>query len=278
MAEPLRRDCPFGNLLTRWRLARGLSQLRLATEASISSRHLSFLETGRSQPSREMVLHLADALEVPLRERNSLLLAAGYAPQFAETALEDPEMAHVRHILDLMLTGYEPFGAVAVDRAWDIVLANSSFARLMRLMGIEDSEGSNILELLFSPEGLRPFIANWDEVGYHLIQRVHREALDAGNRPEAHDLLQSLLSRAGVPQLWRMLDVQSVPDLLVPVHLRAGDVDLRLFTAITTLGTPQDVTLQELRIEALLPADPASEAVLRSLAQAGEASASPARG
>lgn len=266
MAEPLKRDNPFGNLLTHWRLARGLSQLRLATEADISSRHLSFLETGRSQPSREMVLHLSDALEIPLRERNSLLLAAGFAPQFAETDLDDPEMAHVRHILELMLGGYNPFGAIAVDRAWDVVLANRSFERLMALMNVEGCSGSNILELLFSPEGIRPYIANWDEVGYHLIQRVHREALDSGNRPEAQDLLNSLLSRAGVPQLWRMLDVQSVPDLLVPVHLRAGGADLRLFTAITTLGTPQDVTLQELRIEAFLPADPDTEMQLRRLA------------
>lgn len=260
----------FGQLLKRWRAARGLSQLALAVEAEVSSRHLSFVETGRSQPSRELVIQLAEALEIPLRERNQLLLAAGFAPLYRETGLDAPEMDHYRHVIEMILTGYEPFGAVALDRNWEILKANDAYWRAMAALGIDQAPeaAGNILKLLFSPHGLRPHIANWDEVAYHLVQRVHREAIDQGDDSRARELLDTLLRSEEVPPPWRLLDVQKPLELMVPVHLRVGDADLRMLTTITTLGTPLDVTLQELRIEAFLPADAPSEALMREMARA----------
>jgi len=270
MAQAQQIESNFGQLLKGWRAARGISQLGLSAEAGISSRHLSFIETGRSQPSREMVLHLAEVLEVPLRERNSLLLSAGFAPFFRETQLDAPEMEHYRHIISMLLAAHEPFGAVALDRNWHILMANDAYRRVIQALGISD-EGEpvsdNILKLLFSPKGLRPHVMNWDEVGYHMIQRVHREAMEAGAGSEQSRLLQSLLRTEDIPSRWRVLDLQSRPPLMVPVHLNVGGADVRLFTTITTLGTPLDITLQELRIEALMPADRETEALFRALAE-----------
>jgi transcriptional regulator with XRE-family HTH domain len=223
---------PIGVLLQYWRRVRNLSQLALAHEASMSPRHLCFLETGRARPSREMVLLLAETLAVPLRERNALLLAAGFAPMFRESTLDDPDLAPVRTAIDAILNQQEPYPAVVMNRHWDIVRANRAASRFFALLldGRTPPAGtSNVLRLMFHPEGLRPAVENWEAVAQALIHRVHREAVGGA------------------------LDDAVVP--VVPVTFRHGDRTFRFFSAVTVLGTPQDVTVQELRIECFFPLD-----------------------
>ena len=272
MANPQRNESPVGQLIKSWRGVRRLSQLALALEAEISARHLSFIETGRSQPSREMVLQVAEALDVPLREKNSFLLAAGYAPLYHETDLDAPEMSRYRHVIEMILKGYEPFFAVALDRYWNVLLANEGFSRFLQIFNLPvQDEPINLLTMLFSDDGLRHHIRNWDEIGYQMIQRVHREAIDESSGTQSRELLQSLLGARGIPKPWNFLDVQRPQDLMLPVHINLGGVDLHYVSTITTLGTPQDITLQELRIEAFMPADEATEIATRGLADAAAA-------
>ena len=264
---------PVGSLIRHWRASRHLSQLDLALDAGVSARHLSFIETGRSSPSRSMILHLAEVLELPLRDRNALLEAAGYARIFHETPLGAPEMAHIRKVLQFILERHEPFGAVALDRHWNIVMSNQSLQRI--LAGLVDpskvwGDGEpNLMRLTFHPEGLRPWIANWDEVGPSLVTRLRREAGELHDDPKAARILAEIMSYPGIPASWNERDMV-LPPLLIPVHVRKPPLDVRLFTTITSLGTAQDITLQELRIEAYFPADDASERTLReAAAQAG---------
>ena len=264
VAQVKQQESPFGQILKGWRATRGFSQLGLALEAGISARHISFVETGRSQPSRDLIIHLSDALRIPHRERNMLLLAAGFAPIYTETDLSSDELKNHRRVIHLILKGYEPFGAVAFDRTWNVLMSNSGFQATLDLLGLNETNPEvcgNVLKLLFSPDGLRPHIVNWDEVGYHLIQRVHREAIDGGE--EGRELLNALLETCDIPSPWRLIDVSKSLELMVPLHLCIGGVDMRFFTTITTLGTPQDITLQELRIEAFLPADRETEMLIR---------------
>jgi transcriptional regulator with XRE-family HTH domain len=270
-----------GPLLRRWRSVRRLSQLELSLQAGVSARHLSFLETGRAQPSREMVLLLAGVLGVPLREQNALLQAAGYAALYRETPLDDPQMAGIRQALELILQRHEPFGAVVFDRYWNLRLANEGFARLWnglaqapRLPAYEliGRPWPNVLRALFDPAGLRSHIANWPELAQHMVERLQREAL-ATDDEETRRLLRELLAFPGVPARWQEADVAQVPRLVVPVELLVGPHRLRLFSTLTTLGAPQDITLHELRIEAFHPADPETEQALRALT--GTAAAPP---
>jgi len=256
---------PFGKLLRHWRSSRRLSQLTLATEAEISSRHLSFLETGRAQPSREMVLLLSDALDVPLRERNVLLVAAGYAPTYRETELLAPELAHVRQALDFILKQQEPYPALVVDRHWNLLRQNEAASRLLGL--VLDAEAAaqvpgppNVMRMTFHPQGLRPSIANWEALAGPLIQQIHREAVGGIPDEGTKRLLEELLAYPGVPARWRTPDAKAQSAPLVPLALRKGDLMLRFFTTIATLGTPQDITLQELRVECCFPADEATKA------------------
>jgi hypothetical protein len=219
-----------------------------------------------------MLLVLGSALDLPLRDRNALLLAAGFSGAYPETPLDQPRMAAMRGALELILRQHEPFGAVALDRHWSVVMMNAGYARLAgALLGaallpftVLPEPRPNALRLLFDPNGFRPHVVNWDEVAREMLARVHREALWSGD-PATSRLLDELLAAPGVPRGWREPDVEATPALMVPVVLRLGGATVRLFTTLTTLGAPQDITLQELRIESFHPADDASEDLIRAL-------------
>jgi transcriptional regulator with XRE-family HTH domain len=247
----------FGERLRWWRARRGLSQLDLAGAADTSQRHLSFLESSRTAPSREMVLRLAVALDVPLREQNALLLAAGYAPAWHETELSAPELAKVNSALDYMLAQQEPYPAFVVDRRWTLLRANAAGCRLTEfLTGAPANSRSavNVAEALLSPDGLRPFIANWEEVALSLLRSVQADAIDDGT-PETAALLQRLLALPDVPALARILPSEEPKAPVLAIHFLREGTSLRLFTTIATLGTPRNVTLQEIRVECFFPAD-----------------------
>lgn len=258
-AENLFRD--FAQSLRYWRDRRGYSQLRLSAESGISQRHISFLESGRSQPSRELVLRLGNALDIPLRQRNAMLLAAGFAPAYRERSLTDPELAAVRQALDFMLAQQAPYPALVVDRLWNLVMLNQP-ARLMMgwLLGLAPGqplpvEGINVVRLMLDPQGIRPFLPNWQEVCADLLHWLQREAMADGPGSEATLLLESLLDLPGVRQAARAINLDSRALPFMTVALRKDDTELRLFTTIATMGTPRDVTLHELRIESFFPAD-----------------------
>ena len=257
----------FGRLLRHWRQARGLSQLALAVEAEISSRHVSFLETGRTQPSREMVQRLGAVLDLPLDERNALALAAGYAPSYGERALGAPELAHVRRALAFILRQQEPYPALVVDRTWNVVMYNDATPRIFdRFRGaapLPPEVAGNALLATFHPDGVRQFIVNWEELAGPLIHTVHREAATS---EAAARLRDALLAFPGVPARWRVPDPVAAAAPVLSMQLKRGDLSLAFFSTITTLATPQDVTLQQLRIECFHPADAVTEATARRLA------------
>jgi transcriptional regulator with XRE-family HTH domain len=255
---------PVGGLLRGWRQRRRLTQLDLAIEADISTRHLSFVETGRASPSREMVLHLAEVLEVPLRERNRLLLAAGYAPSYAQRPLENPEMAPIRSALATILAGYQPFPALVVDRGWHLVTANSAVGLLTDGAAASLLEPPvNVLRLSLHPDGLAPRIGNLAQWRGHVLRRLAREAALSGDT----DLAALHRELRGYPG---GLD-RSTPAgaIAVPLHLQVGETDLALISTVTTFGTPLDVTAAEISIEAFLPADQGTAEALRLLAPGG---------
>lgn len=254
----------FGGRLSAWRRRRGLSQLELAGIAESSQRHVSFLESGRTAPSREMVLRLAGAMDLPLRQQNALLLAAGFAPIWRESDLAAPELAEVKAALAFMLGQQEPFPAVVVDRRWNILDANQGAARLVGFLSDPEIQGpANLAESLVSPQGMRRHLVNWPEVALYFLRGVQADALADGT-PETAALLDRLLSFPDVPSLTRRSSAEDGHGPVVAMHFQRGDVSLRLFTTIATLGTPQDVTLQEIRIEAFFPADEATAAWFRS--------------
>ena len=255
---PRLRDTGFGELLRQWRRIRGKSQYALALDARVSPRHVSFVETGRARPSRQMVLTLAATLNVPLRERNALLTAAGFAQIYRESQLDSVELEPARQALDLILRHQEPYPAVVMNRWWDIVSSNDAaqglFATL--LAGAPHSaEPANVVRLVFHPDGLRPWIRNWDEVAGALVQRVHREAVGGVIDERTRALLQEALSHPGVPPTWHAPDPAMPLHPLVPVHFERDALSMRFFSTVTTLGTPQDLTLEELRVECFFPAD-----------------------
>lgn len=259
LPSPAGRVTPpsVGALLQYWRKARHLSQLALATEAEISPRHLCFVETGRSRPSREMVLLLAGVLDVPLRERNALLLAAGFAPLYPETRLDAPELAAVRGALDAILRQQEPFPAVVMNRAWDIVSTNRAAARFFGfLLGDRPADPQpNVLRMMLRPGGARDLVTNWPAVAETLIRRVHREAVGGVEDERTQALLAELLAYPGVAEAWRRAS-RDAPQLpIIPVSFARDGRTFHFFSTVTTLGTPQDVTAQELRIECFFPAD-----------------------
>jgi len=255
---------PVGHLLREWRAARGLSQLDLAMRAGFSSRHVSFIETGRTKPSRQALLVLAETLEVPLRDRNRLLEAGGYAHVYRQTPLGAEEMRHVRSVLQFILDRHEPYGAVVLDRYSNLVMGNAAAMRL--LGGLLDPSlltgTPNLLRMVLHPLGLRSSIVNWDEVARHLLGRAERELGQLSDDSVGIELLTEVRGYAGLSRAHPSAPTGPA-DLLLPVHIRAGALDVRLFSTIMTLGTPQDVTLQELRVETFFPADAESEARLR---------------
>jgi transcriptional regulator with XRE-family HTH domain len=249
---------PVGRLIQHWRHARKKSQLALALQAGVSARHLGFLEIGRANPSREMVMLLAGVLDVPLRERNALLLAAGYAPMYTETGLDAPEMEHARKAVAMILQHQEPYPAVVMDRHWNMLTCNSAAERFFSELVTLPTGGPppNIIRLMFDPAGLRPFVANWEAVAEALVQRIHREALGGVPDLTTVALLEEVLGYPGVPARWGAPDLLApFPKPYLPVQFRKGDLVRDFFSTVTTLGTPLDVTLQEIRIECFFPAD-----------------------
>lgn len=257
-----------GPLVRAWRGNRGLSQEHLAARAGVSARHLSFIETGRSQPGREVLLALAGALEVPLRDQNQLLLAAGLAPRFSASSLDGDELAMVRRGLDHALAHHEPFPAVVVDRTWHLLRVNRAAQRLLAAFAAgppPPEVGGNLVLGLLHPLGWKPSVVNWDEVVGDLLERLHRECAAAPHDRALAELRARALAIPGVPEHFRSPRLAAIGPFAL-VHLRRGALELRLFTMVTTIGTPLDVTAEDLRIESYFPADDASDAVLRSWA------------
>ncbi len=266
------RSAGFGGLLRSWRQARRASQLDLALDAGVSQRHLSCLESGRARPSRRMVLGLAEALDLPLRDRNRLLGAAGYTAEFRESALEGAVMAPVREALERMLRHHEPFPAIVLDGDYDLRMTNAAFDTLLGLLGDADElwrrccgDGPrNALLLTLSSNGARGAVLNFDEVAPVLLRRAWHEALARGG--EISPALRRLREDEELAPFWRLSEAVKADLPVVPVRLAAGDLALSLFSMISTFGTPYDVTTDELRVESFFPADADSERLLRGLA------------
>jgi len=239
-----------GDLIREWRQRRRLSQLDLAIAANVSSRHLSFVETGRSRPTSEMILHLAEHLEVPLRDRNALLLAGGFAPAYPERGLAEPELRAVRNALKRVLDGHEPYPAAVVNRWWELVDANAGIALFTRDVNPELLEPpANVLRLSLHPDGMAPRIANLPEWRAHLLTRLHRQAEATGDQRlvALHDELAAYPGgRAGTP---------GPADVVVPLRYRTPQAELSFLSITAVIGTPMDVTVEELAIESFYPAD-----------------------
>ena len=268
-----RSRASVATLLRQWRERRKTSQQALALDAGVSTRHLSFVETGRARPNRDLLLSLARSLDIPLRARNELLTAAGFAPIYRETKLDAPAMTQVRRAVDFMLKQQEPYPAIVLDRHWNIVAANDAMSRLTRLF-LSPQEAAaagapNIMRLTYHPKGLRSWIVNWEETASAYIQWLHRDLLRTGEEKTAA-LLDELLSYPGIPREWLSLDIDASTDPFLAMEFRKNDVRLRFFTTIASLGTPYDITLHELRIESFFPADDATDVLLRELASSGQ--------
>ncbi|MFT4625425.1 MAG: transcriptional regulator with XRE-family HTH domain [Myxococcota bacterium] len=257
-----------GTLLRQWRVRRRVSQSRLALDAEVSTRHISCLENGKARPSREMVLVLTSALEVPLGDRNLLLAAAGFAPAYRETPLDDPSMAPVNRVVDLLLRQAEPFGAALLDGGWDVLRMNTPMQRMLAVAFAPEPVPAslNVIRMVLEPGGMRPWIVNFEELATELLLRLRREVLLEAD-PAVEELLEEMSALPGLPDGWRRPEPERSPSLWVPVHLKKGPIEVRFITSLTTIGTPQDVTTAGLRIEQYWPADAATEAFARALAE-----------
>ncbi|MBA1158277.1 helix-turn-helix domain-containing protein [Microvirga mediterraneensis] len=272
--RPVTTDRHVGDYLREWRQRRRLSQMDLALEAEISTRHLSFLETGRSQPSREMVLLLAEKLDMPLRERNIMLVSAGFAPVYSQRSLDDPALAGMRQAVDLVLKGHDPYPALAVDRHWSLVSANDA---LVALIGDVDpalmKPPVNVLRLSIHPAGLARRIVNFTEWRNHLVHRLHRQ-VDATGDAVLAALIEELRSYPTPDAAARAPKTShDYAGIVVPLQVQTEEGVLTLFSTTTIFGTPVDVTLSELAIEAFFPADPETGSALRRLAEKRQAAA-----
>ena len=245
----------FGELLRHWRRVRGKSQLDLAGDARTTARYVSFVETGRSQPSRQMVVRLARALDVPLRERNGLLLAAGYAPLYAASKLEGPELDRLRLALGSMLSKHEPFPAVVMDRAWNVLQANDGAQRLFgELLAPEPlPEPANVLDLMIQPGPVRDAVLNWETVVPELLERCRREAVGGVIDPATAERLERFRSRRDVASLIDQAAAAKPTLPVIDVAFAYGSHRLSFFSVVSTIGTPIDVTAQELRVETFFP-------------------------
>lgn len=250
----------LGVLLRYWRGVRSSSQLDLALDAGVSQRHLSFVESGRSVPSRETVIDLAQALDMPLRDRNTLLLASGYAPIYAENAWNAMEMQSVTHALERMLRQHEPFPAVVMDRYWNVLMTNESAPRFFNCFIDMAARPSprNLLHLMFDPAGMRPFIVNWEAVAKSLFERVYRESVGRVVDEPTKALLSALLAYPDVKTEWQSPQSLNVMPFIPLSFVKDSNV-LHYFSMVTTVGTPQTIAAQELRLECMFPADEATE-------------------
>jgi transcriptional regulator with XRE-family HTH domain len=259
----------FSARLRWWRERRGLSQLALAEKTGISQRHLSFLELDRSSPSREMVLRLAMAIDIPLRQQNALMLAAGYAPEWQQHDLSAPDLAEVTRALDFMLAQQEPYPGVVVDRHWNLLKANTGAVRLVEfLVGpIAPGAAINLADSLVGPNALRPYLVNWSDVVRHFLRSVEVDASEDG-LPQTVELYERLLAYEGVRSALDASPATSYPGPVLALHFRKQNISLRLFTTIATLGTPRDITLQELRVECFFPIDDSTGNIFKRWATA----------
>lgn len=252
-----------GPLVREWRVRRRRSQLDLALDVGVSARHLSFVETGRSKPSPELLLSLADHLEVPLRDRNIFLLAAGYAPRYKQTPLDDPSMANIMSALQQLLDGHHPYPGVVIDRCWNVILANGAAARLTASLPAElTGPPLNVFRACLHPEGLAAQTLNLKDWARYLVGQLRR-LNTLTNDPEVRDLLNEIEQYPAVAALGVI--GSTWPDeqpLLIPWSLRMGDETLSLFTTLTTFGTPRDITLDELAVELFYPSDDATAKLL----------------
>lgn len=258
---------PAGQVLREWRQRRRMTQLDLALEADISAKHLSFVETGRAQPSREMVLHLAEQLDIPLRERNGLLVAAGFAPVFSERSLSDPSLSKAKEAIELVLKGHEPFPAVAVDRHWNIVSANKPVGALISAASPEMlTQPINIMRLTLHPKGLAGSIVNFHEVRAHLLARLKRQVELSGDAGLA-DLLREVSSYPKPSRSVVPIREGNADDVVIKTIIDTAAGRLSLFSTMTIFGSPVDVTLSELAIESFFPADSETAAILRKISE-----------
>ena len=260
-----------GALLREWRQRRNLSQLELALRSAVSARHLSFIETGRAQPSREMVLHLAERLDVPLRDRNRLLLAAGFAPVYGERSLEEGEMAPIREALGRFLSAHEPYPAVVVDRHWNVVASNRGLGYVIRDVAPElRAPPANALRIALHPDGLAPRISNLADWSGYVLGRLRRE-IEATGDPDLRALYEELAAYPGVATEDDRADPRTPNEIMLKHELRLDDADLALFCTFTTFGTARDLTLAELTIVAFYPANPQTAEALRSAVSEAQA-------
>ncbi|HUA81752.1 MAG TPA: helix-turn-helix transcriptional regulator [Dyella sp.] len=255
----------LGVLLRHWRDVRGASQLGLSLDAGISQRHLSFIESGRSAPSRQALTSLVQSLDVPLRERNAIYLAAGYAPVYSEVPWNAKEMQGITRALDRMLRQHDPFPAVVMDRYWNVLTTNASsplfFGSFIDMTARRQPR--NMLHLFFDPDGMRPFVEDWETVAKSLIQRIYRETIGRVMDEQTHALLDELFAYPGVDASWRLHgSTGSAPNLpMIPMGFKKDGKVLHYFSMVTTVGAPQSVAAQELRIESMFPADEETEAL-----------------
>lgn len=256
-----------GGLLRDWRVRRHLSQLDVAVGAGVSTRHLSYVETGKSRPSPELVLCLAEHLEVPLRERNSLLLAAGYAPRYRETSLDEPAMAGARASIQRLLDAHDPYPALVVDRRWDLLLANRAAGALIGMLPDHLlAPPANVYRAVLHPEGLAGLSPNTDEWVGSWLHTLRRQTLLAGDPGLASLYDEVSMFPAAVAALDAAPDPPSEPDVVLSVRLRTGVGEVSMFTTLTTFGTAQDITLDEIAVELFWPTDQRSAELLRRLA------------
>lgn len=271
MSDVMLKPEDFGGLLKGWRQARGLSQMALAMAAGVSPRHMSFIETGRSRPSRGMVLALCERLALPLRDRNQLLEAAGHARAFGETSLSSPALAHMRTVVEFMLRQLEPYPAVAIDRHWNLVLSNAAnlavFSHFLSPELMSSGDPINVMRIVVDPAGLRPHIVNFPAVARDMHLRLSREIEEFGATPERQQLLEVVRA-----QLGPLTPTAALPrddrNPTISIHLQRDGLELKLTTMLALLGSPQDITLDELRLEVFVPADAATDAALRRVAKA----------
>jgi transcriptional regulator with XRE-family HTH domain len=259
-ALPSKQARELGELLRYWREARRKSQLDLSLDSGLSQRHLSFIESGRSTPSRQALLDIAQALDIPLRERNTLLLSAGYAPIFAESEWSALEMQSLNKALERVLKQHEPFPAIVMDRHWYVMMRNEAAPRFFNhFIDLEARKPPrNLLHLMFDPKGLRPFITNWPEVAASLLQRVYRESIGRVVDEKTGELLAQLQAYPSVKAEWRQPSTSSALPL-IPIGFALKGRRINLFSLITTVGAPVSITAQEFRMECMFPADEESE-------------------
>ncbi|QBE64567.1 helix-turn-helix domain-containing protein [Pseudoduganella lutea] len=255
-----------GAMLREWRQVRRLSQLDLALQADVSARHLSYVETGRSKPSRDMIVRLAESLAVPLRERNALFIAGGFAPKYPESGLDTPRLAQMRYAVDAILAQQEPYPAYLCNRHWDILMENHAARRLNRhLLDGRDSKHVNMLHQFFDPADLRGAVENWEEIAGSLLRYLHNEVAASRADTKAAGLLEDMLAYPNVPAHWRHRELGTAPAPVLTTCFRHHGARLAFFSTITTFGTPRDVTLDEVFIESCFPADEATAAFCRQL-------------